>query len=241
MKIVQDSNKTNSRLRYISAGGSVRGLLLHLATVAQLPRGQVFLRDLHRSPDNLGHLAHLFHSSRARLSRHSGLLRYHSHSILNHIRGSNTKDLLHGDTLGQGEGVRSKIRIDGSKSRFKDQHDPQAGQHNAPCQLCRFEYKLYLFSVLNLISTVSFIAFFTTSTRKSLMKNILCPQTRPFYDYVHPGGSTTNLQVSSAYPNYYGSSSPHQKYIDRSLQGHRYEENSWIQQLWVPYGNARSE
>ncbi|XP_076395102.1 G protein coupled receptor bride of sevenless isoform X2 [Megachile rotundata] len=44
--------------------------------------------------------------------------------------------------------------------------------------------------------------------------NTIGRQTRPFYDYVHPaGGSTTNLQVTPAYPNYYGSSSPHQKYL----------------------------
>ncbi|XP_043266137.1 protein bride of sevenless [Colletes gigas] len=44
--------------------------------------------------------------------------------------------------------------------------------------------------------------------------NTIMRQTRPFYDYVHPaGGSVTNLQVASAYPNYYGSSSPNQKYL----------------------------
>lgn len=46
--------------------------------------------------------------------------------------------------------------------------------------------------------------------------NSCCTQTRPFYDYVHQGGSTPNLQVASSYPNYYGSSSPHQKYLDHS-------------------------
>ncbi|KZC03736.1 PREDICTED: protein bride of sevenless [Dufourea novaeangliae] len=45
--------------------------------------------------------------------------------------------------------------------------------------------------------------------------NTITRQSRPFYDYVHTGvGSTTNLHVaSSAYPNYYGSSSPNQKYL----------------------------
>ncbi|XP_031370918.1 protein bride of sevenless [Apis dorsata] len=40
-------------------------------------------------------------------------------------------------------------------------------------------------------------------------------QSRPFYDYVHSGGgSTTNLHVTpTMYPNYYGSSSPGQKYL----------------------------
>ncbi|XP_076677151.1 G protein coupled receptor bride of sevenless isoform X3 [Andrena cerasifolii] len=46
--------------------------------------------------------------------------------------------------------------------------------------------------------------------------NTITRQARPFYDYVHPGGSTPNLQVASSYPNYYGSSSPHQKYLDHS-------------------------
>ncbi|XP_043526894.1 protein bride of sevenless isoform X3 [Frieseomelitta varia] len=44
--------------------------------------------------------------------------------------------------------------------------------------------------------------------------NTIARQNRPFYDYVHSGGgSTTNLQVTSAYPNYYGSPSPNQKYL----------------------------
>ncbi|XP_031773899.1 protein bride of sevenless isoform X2 [Apis florea] len=39
-------------------------------------------------------------------------------------------------------------------------------------------------------------------------------QNRPFYDYVHSGGgSTANLHVTPTYPNYYGSSSPSQKYL----------------------------
>ncbi|XP_053976143.1 protein bride of sevenless isoform X1 [Hylaeus volcanicus] len=47
--------------------------------------------------------------------------------------------------------------------------------------------------------------------------NSIMRQTRPFYDYVHPaGGSVTNLQVAPAYPNYYGSSSPNQKYLTHS-------------------------
>ena len=46
------------------------------------------------------------------------------------------------------------------------------------------------------------------------MTNVSFTQNRPFYDYVHSGGgSTTNLQVTSAYPNYYGSPSPNQKYL----------------------------
>ena len=47
------------------------------------------------------------------------------------------------------------------------------------------------------------------------MTNVSLTQNRPFYDYVHPGGggSTANLQVTSAYPNYYGSPSPNQKYL----------------------------
>ncbi|XP_076759115.1 G protein coupled receptor bride of sevenless isoform X2 [Xylocopa sonorina] len=44
--------------------------------------------------------------------------------------------------------------------------------------------------------------------------NTITRQTRPFYDYVHSGaGSVTNLQVTSTLPNYYGSSSPGQKYM----------------------------
>ncbi|CAL7937934.1 unnamed protein product [Xylocopa violacea] len=47
--------------------------------------------------------------------------------------------------------------------------------------------------------------------------NTITRQTRPFYDYVHSGvGSMTNLQVTSTYPNYYGSSSPGQKYTGQS-------------------------
>lgn len=47
--------------------------------------------------------------------------------------------------------------------------------------------------------------------------NTIVKQSRPFYDYVHSGGgSMTNLQVTSAYPNYYGSSSPNQKYLGQS-------------------------
>ncbi|XP_076165762.1 G protein coupled receptor bride of sevenless isoform X1 [Ptiloglossa arizonensis] len=47
--------------------------------------------------------------------------------------------------------------------------------------------------------------------------NTIMRQTRPFYDYVHPGGgNATNLQPASTYPNYYGSSSPNQKYLAQS-------------------------
>ncbi|CAK9808146.1 Protein bride of sevenless [Anthophora quadrimaculata] len=47
--------------------------------------------------------------------------------------------------------------------------------------------------------------------------NTITRQSRPFYDYVHSGaGSMTNLQVTPAYPNYYGSSSPNQKYLGHS-------------------------
>ncbi|XP_016912534.2 protein bride of sevenless isoform X2 [Apis cerana] len=48
-------------------------------------------------------------------------------------------------------------------------------------------------------------------------------QSRPFYDYVHSGGgSTTNLHVTpTMYPNYYGSSSPGQKYLgNRRIPGY---------------------
>lgn len=47
---------------------------------------------------------------------------------------------------------------------------------------------------------------------------MIARQPRPFYDYIHSaaGGSMTNLQVTSAYPNYYGSSSPNQKYCGRN-------------------------
>ncbi|XP_017752797.1 PREDICTED: protein bride of sevenless isoform X4 [Eufriesea mexicana] len=45
----------------------------------------------------------------------------------------------------------------------------------------------------------------------------LARQNRPFYDYVHSGGgSMTNLQVTPVYPNYYGSSSPNQKYLGQN-------------------------
>ncbi|XP_076650778.1 G protein coupled receptor bride of sevenless isoform X2 [Halictus rubicundus] len=44
--------------------------------------------------------------------------------------------------------------------------------------------------------------------------NTVTRQSRPFYDYVHAGGgSLTNLNV--AYPNYYGNSSPNQKYLSQ--------------------------
>ncbi|XP_076295123.1 G protein coupled receptor bride of sevenless isoform X2 [Lasioglossum baleicum] len=46
--------------------------------------------------------------------------------------------------------------------------------------------------------------------------NTVTRQSRPFYDYVHAGGgSMTNLNVASAYPNYYGNSSPNQKYLSQ--------------------------
>ncbi|KAG7200826.1 hypothetical protein KM043_003196 [Ampulex compressa] len=47
--------------------------------------------------------------------------------------------------------------------------------------------------------------------------NAMVRQARPFYDYIHTGagGSMNNLQVAAAYPNYYGSSSPNPKYIER--------------------------
>ncbi|XP_033324769.2 G protein coupled receptor bride of sevenless isoform X2 [Megalopta genalis] len=46
--------------------------------------------------------------------------------------------------------------------------------------------------------------------------NTVTRQSRPFYDYVHAGGgSMTNLNVTSAYPNYYGNSSPNQKYLNQ--------------------------
>nr|XP_031825754.1 protein bride of sevenless isoform X2 [Nomia melanderi] len=46
--------------------------------------------------------------------------------------------------------------------------------------------------------------------------NTVTRQNRPFYDYVHAaGGSMTNLHVASAYPNYYGNSSPNQKYLNQ--------------------------
>lgn len=64
--------------------------------------------------------------------------------------------------------------------------------------------------------------------RSSLLAPLRCPsleitlsaQSRPFYDYVHAGGgSMTNLHVASAYPNYYGNSSPNQKYLNQYRSG----------------------
>ncbi|XP_017889945.1 protein bride of sevenless isoform X2 [Ceratina calcarata] len=48
--------------------------------------------------------------------------------------------------------------------------------------------------------------------------NTITRQSRPFYDYVHSrAGSMTNLQVATAYPNYYGAgSSPGQKHLSSS-------------------------
>ncbi|KAF7412603.1 hypothetical protein HZH66_001499 [Vespula vulgaris] len=47
--------------------------------------------------------------------------------------------------------------------------------------------------------------------------NAFARQNRAFYDYVHPmgAGSTSNLQAPSLYPNYYGSSSPDPRSLNR--------------------------
>lgn len=61
------------------------------------------------------------------------------------------------------------------------------------------------------------------SYHKKDEKKTLFGQSRPFYDYVHSGGgSTTNLHVTpTMYPNYYGSSSPGQKYLgNRRIPGY---------------------
>lgn len=60
--------------------------------------------------------------------------------------------------------------------------------------------------------------------RKGCMGHVLFAQSRPFYDYVHSGGgSMTHLHGTPAYPNYYGNSSPGQKYLrqDRSSDNRR--------------------
>nr|XP_034179851.1 protein bride of sevenless isoform X2 [Osmia lignaria] len=87
---------------------------------------------------------------------------------------------------------------------------------------CNLDFSILSFSffLLNKENLPVVITPFIFLPPSSILENvktferILSAQTRPFYDYVHPGGgSTTNLQVTSAYPNYYGSSSPNQKYL----------------------------